>query len=729
MRNPPKCAACTLLVLLLIAVAASGQTYKSHIDHPIVRYKMAARLDPITKKVQGHYTLTWWNHTEDTIPDLYFHLYLNAFKNIDSTWMREASGTRRRDLLKNWTAKPEGEKWGWVDVNKLQIVGGPDLTKSMTFVHPDDDNALDQTVMRVVLPNPIPPKGTIELAVDFTSKLPRALARTGYDDDYFLVAQWFPKIGVYEGPGDRGRTQGAWNCHQFHASTEFYADFGTWDVELTVPANFVIGATGFQRSQKANPDGTTTYNFYQEDVHDFAWTASPRFIKLTRNFEWNKEVGGAELLEWSRILNLPAADVGLRDVTVTLLLQPDHRGLAERYFRAAFNGLKYFGLWYGQYPYDTLTVVDPARGSNTGGMEYPTFITGGTYFWPGEYSLSPEGVTVHEFGHQFWYGLVANNEFEESWLDEGFNTYSTGKVLETAYPGSCSYESVLGMPIPVFRWLSVTVPPFPFAGVGPVPIGSYFSCTGVSERTGARGSYLAHAKDDEVVRNGWQYLMGGSYSVNSYARTGLNLRTLEAYLGAETMARVMRTYHQRWRYKHPTMKDFIAVVNEVSGRDMDWFFQQFFYSSNQVNYAVTDIEIVPLEGKIGVYDEEGRKQTYLEKSAMAAFEKSKEKRYRSTVVVRRLGEVMAPVDIAIRFENGDTVREQWDGKYRWTKFVYEKPSKVQWAEVDPERKLVLDANFTDNSRTTEEENRAAAKWYVRWIFWIENLFFAAGFFS
>jgi hypothetical protein len=690
---------------------------------------MAARLDPATKKIQGHYTLTWWNHTEDSIPDLYFHLYLNAFKNIDSTFLRESAVSRRHDLLKDWKAKPEEEKWGWVEVNKLQVAGGADLTKAMTFVHPDDDNAADQTVMRVALPQPIPPHGSIDLSVDFTSKLPRALARTGYDGDYFLVAQWFPKIGVYEGPGDRGRKQGGWNCHQFHANTEFYADYGVWDVDLTVPSNFLLGATGFPRSERRNADGTTTYNFYQEDVHDFAWTTSPQFLKVTRSFEWGKEVRADELVNWTRILNLPAEQVALRDVSVTLLLQPSNRSLADRYFRAAFNGLKYFGLWYGQYPYDTLTVVDPARGSNTGGMEYPTFITGGTYFWPGEYSFSPEGVTVHEFGHQFWYALVGNNEFEEAWLDEGFNTYSTGKVLEAAYSKGCDYEHVLGMPIQAFPWLQVNLPRFPFAGVGGIPLGPYFSCVQSPQRTGGRGFYLEHAKDDELIHNGWQYLSGASYGVNSYARTALTLRTLESYLGAETMARVMRTYHQRWRYRHPTMQDFINVVNEVSGRDMSWFFQQFFYNSNQVNYAVTDLQTTPLEGKTGIYDEGGKKTPYLEKSAAEAFEKSKDKRYRSTVVVRRLGEAVAPVEVVVQFENGETVREQWDGKYRWVKFVYEKPSKVKSAEVDPERKLALDANFTDNSWTAQEDNRAAAKWYVRWIFWIENLFFAAGFFA
>ena len=160
---------------------------------------------------------------------------------------------------------------------------------------------------------------------------------------------------------------------------------------------------------------------------------------------------------------------------------------------------------------------------------------------------------------------------------------------------------------------------------------------------------------------------------------------------------------------------------------MGWFFQQFFYNSNVVDYAVTEITNTPLEGKVGIYGEGGKKIPYLEKAASEAFDKEKDKHHRSTVVVRRLGEVTAPVDVVVHFENGDMAREHWDGQYRWVKFVYDK--SVKSAEVDPERKLVLDTNMTNNSLLVKQDNSAAAKWYVRWIFWLENLFMAASFFS
>ena len=720
----------TAMALALgIALRLQGQTYQTQIEHPIVQYQMSAKLDPATKTIKGHYVLAWWNHTDDTIPDLYFHLYLNAFKNMDSSFLQEASSRRREGALKDWLSIPGKDKWGWVQIDHIQIVNGADLTPLVTYSHPDDNNSQDQTVARIQLPQAISSKGTIELSVDFTSKLPRALSRTGYDGNYFLAGQWFPKIGVYEGPGERGRATGGWNCHEFHANTEFYADYGSYDVALTVPSNYVVGATGQARNTQKNPDSTTTYNFYQQDVHDFAWTASPRFLKAERAFDWGKQVRGDEVVKWGEILELPAAEMALRNVAVTLLLQPDHRGLADRYFQAIFNGLKYYGLMYGKYPYDTLTVVDPPRNSNTSGMEYPTFIVAGTSFWPGKHEFNPELVTIHEFGHQYWYGLVGNNEFEEAWLDEGLTTYSTSQVLTAAYGAPCAYLHFLGIPIPAFSWLNVPVPSFPFAKVGSIPLGPYLSCVQEPERTAGRSRYLEHATDDNLARNGWQYLSGDSYGANSYARTALTLESLQGYLGRDVMARVMRAYQQQWRYRHPTTRDFMDVVNQVSGKNLDWFFRQFFYASNVADYAVTSIANEPLLGRIGFYDENGNKVYYPQRDAEKANEKSKEKRYRSTVMVQRLGGAEAPVDLEVKFENGEVAHERWDGKYRWAKFTYEKNTKVESAQVDPKQVLVLDANFSNNSLTLKASKWFALKWYLRWIFWVENLFFAAGFFS
>ena len=136
----------------------------------------------------------------------------------------------------------------------------------------------------------------------------------------------------------------------------------------------------------------------------------------------------------ARLLGVSAAELKLKPVRMILLIQPEHRSQTDRHFRAITNALKWFGLWYGAYPYETITIVDPPYGAGgAGGMEYPTLITGGTVLRVAEHEATPEEVVVHEFGHQYWYGMVGSNEFEESWLDEGLNTYSTGKLIDQVY--------------------------------------------------------------------------------------------------------------------------------------------------------------------------------------------------------------------------------------------------------------------------------------------------------
>ncbi len=223
----------------------------------------------------------------------------------------------------------------------------------------------------------------------------------------------FPKIGVLEDTG--------WNCHQFHANTEFFADYGVYDVRITAPTGWVVGATGVQQNERDNADGTTTHRYYQEDVHDFAWTTSPDYVDLTDRFE----------------------HPSLKNVEIRLLLQPEHTRQAERHFEVTRTALRQYGEWYGAHPYNYITVVDPAWQSDShlqglslaAGMEYPTLITAGTKWLIPTAGIRLESVTVHETGHQFWYGLIANNEFEHAWLDEGLTTFSTARIMaETLSP-------------------------------------------------------------------------------------------------------------------------------------------------------------------------------------------------------------------------------------------------------------------------------------------------------
>jgi hypothetical protein len=626
----------------------------------VVDYHIAVKLDAVRKTLDGQEQLTWKNPSTDTVSELWFHLYLNAFKNSKSTFLHESGGELRGDRM------VEG-KWGWINVTSMRVAG-VDLMPQARFEHPDDDNADDRTVLRVPLPQPVPPGGTITLDITFKAQLPQVFARSGYAGDYFLVGQWFPKVAVYEPAGMRERKVGGWNCHQYHATSEFYADFGHFLVDITVPSTFVVGATGERRTERANKDGTTTYTYEQSDVHDFAWTADPQFVEVRAKFSATTDVKPAEYAAVSRLLDRPLDEVRLSDVQIILLLQPSHRPQLERHIDAIKAGLKYFGLWYGRYPYRTITVVDPGLGgSGSEGMEYPTFITGGTTLlanWgPFKDTVGPEMVVVHEFGHQFWYGMEANNEFEEAWLDEGINSYSTGRVMETAFA----------------RYGSEQLP-----GVH------------LNERDMLRVLNSPEFRFGIIQQPAWTYQDSEDYAFFSYMKPELTLRTLENYLGRQTMARIMRTFQERWRFRHPCTDDFFAVANEVAGQDLSWYLNAAIKTNQILDYEVGSVT-----------------------STQVGWGKTPS--YRSQVIVQRRGEMVMPVDIALKFEGQPVQRIHWDGADRFVRYDFTRAQPLLWANVDPDRKIELDVDWLNNSRRTSSDARVATKWSMSLMFVVQAL--------
>jgi hypothetical protein len=632
------------VVAALSMIALPHAVLGAPLSPRIANYRINARYDGTAHTITAHETLTWRNTTREPAVDLYFHLYLNAFASSHSSFMRGLG-----DAWVEWLRRhPHG--WGYSMVNAVHI-GGSDLTPRMQFVHPDDDNLDDRTVFRVPLDKPLRPGATLDVEIDFVAKLPKIFARTGYAGPFTFVAQWFPKIGVYQ--------DGAWNCHQYHSTTEFFADFGTYDVTLTVPRSGVVGATGSLRDRHDDADGTQTLRFVAEDVHDFAWTIDPRFRSI-------EDTTG--------------------DTHVQLLVQPNHVDQADRYVSAARAALQHYEEWIGPYPYPQLTVVDPGpRGSGAGGMEYPTLITVGTTWWMPRGVRLPELVTVHEFGHQYWYGMVATNEFEEAWLDEGVNTYLEGKIMDAVY-GPASSVDVRGMHLD-----SVTL---------------------------ERLRYLMSAQHDPMTRYAWKFLDRSSYSAISYSKTALVLDTLDRYLGGDRLRAALAVYFDRWRFRHPRGGDFLASVEQSAGEDLSWYFDQVVNNTGLLDYAVTQVNAEEAEQLTGYAFKDGRAGEDITP------EPSEEKRYRNEVVIERLGSVHMPVEVQIVFDDGSVTNERWDGRDPWRRFEYTGTQRVEWAVVDPNRALPLDFNRLNNSRMRESGTRGLVRLAGRWGFWFQNLLYA-----
>jgi hypothetical protein len=621
-------------------------------------YVLHATLTPASRTLTGTGRLSWRNTSTLPTSELQFHLYWNAWRDHESTWMRELRRGRNPRALDRPADSPRGA----IDVTRLTVAshaGPSNLVERARFLAPDDGNAEDRTVWAVPLDRPVVPGETIEIEMAWTARVPLPFARTGGLGDYFFISQWFPKIAVLQNEG--------WNAHQFHLATEFFADFGSYDVSLTVPAPWLVGATGREQGVSPAADGMVTHRFTQDDVHDFAWATSPRFVEVRERI----------------------TEAGLPPVDVRLLLQPEHRDQASRHVAAARVALRSFGRWFGPYPYGHVTIIDPvtvmdpmAQGESTGGMEYPTLITAGTVWGSPWRVADPEEVVIHELGHQFWYGLVATNEFEHAWMDEGLTTYATARAMAEAYPGrfvagAQYFGGLVSWPYEDVRWS---------LDVDGLRSNSYRLTTGWNTPQTATWRF-------------WPATAGGT----SYSRTALWLATLEQHIGWPTLQRVLAAHFSRGMFRHPTPEEFFATASEVSGQDLAWFFDAVQRSDATFDYAVGPVISAPREGT--------------------------DRRIRTTVVVRRLAEGIFPVTVRMRFADGTMTDERWHGADRWRTFDYERESKLVAVEIDPERVLALDVNRVNNSwSATPHGERAADRWALRWMGWLQHVLVTYAFF-
>ena len=607
----------------------------------VVHYEIDAKYDATTHTVDATEVLTYHNLTGQALDHFPFHLYQNAFQP-KATFVRDAKLMGTRDTgYEKW----EDKLYGSEDIKSIELVGQGDLTSQLRYIAPDDGNKDDKTVVDLPVPKPIAPGAFAQFKIAFKTKFPETQARSGWKRDFVLGGQWFPKVGVW--------WHGAWNCHQYHNTTEFFADFGVFDVKLTVPQNEVVGASGVMVEQKSNPDNTQTVTYHGDDIHDFAWTASPRY--KVRESVYQSQMGPIHL---------------------RFLMQPAHWSQAERHEKITRDTLDRFEKWYGPYPYKTLTVVDPEPDSAAGGMEYPTFITGdSSWFMPNGLYL-PEIVVEHEFGHQYWYGMVATNEFEDAWMDEGINSYTEVKVLDSILGKSTSIMNIAG------------------ATMG--------------EREEQRLGYLSAADRDPIAEKAYDYYNSNSYGGITYGKTASVLVTLESIVGEDTMAKAMHVYFMKYRFTHPTKEDFLKTIEEVSGKDLRWYFNQAIYGSQVMDYEVLDVNSFPLN-----WYEDEKKDARKDKNGDDTV-------YQSYVSLHRKEDFVMPVEVEIVFRDSknheEKVREQWDGKDRWIRFSYVKKAKVVSAEIDPDHTVQLDRNDFNNSYVVEGNGKATIKLSTYWLF-------------
>ncbi len=610
-------------------------------EHPeeVASYTMRASLDPSAHTVHGTGAVVWKNASKKAVSELWLHLYLNAFKNQSSVFMRAPVGGFRG------TTVPK--EWGTIDVRKLVLVDGEtrhDCLKALELKRPGDE---DETDARLPLPREVAPGESITLEMEWDDKLPSIVERTGFDGRFHMVAQWFPKIAKIE-------EDGTFAHFPFHHLGEFYADYGTYDVTLDVPSSFTIGATGPAVESKEE-NGRRIERHVQRDIHDFAWTAFDEWIEKKER---------------------------ITDVDVRILYPPGYEDVADRELGAMRFALPHFGARYGKYPYGVLTVVHPpATAQEAGGMEYPTLITTGGDAWMPSGLRLPELVTIHEFGHQYFYGLLASNEVKWPFLDEGLNSYAEEEAIQ-AWKGAGGVVDLLGLTL------------------------------GGAEAHAVRANVYEH--DDRVAQPAYAFATGGTYGALVYSRTATVLETLRRVFGDAAMQRTMGTYARRFRFTHPKPDDLVATFRAEMGDRAADALKAALFDKGWIDFTILATSSHEARAAAGIFDREGRRET-------VPAEKTRGK-YDGWVLVSRRGTISLPVDIELVAEDGSRTRVPWDGLTDNVRIPYSGSSPLRSAVIDPDDKILLDDNPEDNFATAWGRSSAGApRTLERATFWASIL--------
>jgi hypothetical protein len=705
----------------------------SELPEVFLRYDISAKLLAEERKVVGEEVVRWTNPTGQTIDRVPLHLYLNAFSSTATTWTRGSTALRDFDFGRYVDAY--GDPWGYIDVDEVAqdtrgLGGDEEAAKAeLGYIQPNDGNPFDRTLAEVTLPTPVPAGGELVLRLRFTARMPVTIARTGCAEGWCHVAQWFPKIGVWDDAAKRGRLSGGWAARQFHGPTEFYADYADWDVKLDVPEGWKVVATGRYVGDAGGADGTTKvkaeeagfdrFHYRQRAVHDFAWVAMREALVVTHRHDPEGPGGPIDISY--------VAPLG-RESDIAEL-----RAVAEKTFDV-------MGTRVGPYPYDTMKVlVPPWRAQESMGMEYPTLVTAG----PGDPLLDrfglermhlQYGVTAHELIHNYFYGLVGNDEQQEALLDEGFTTFWEQQVMAAIDEERGPYRDFAGLPV---------------------------SGMDLSRgRLKGRGAKVREA----AVRRPANLFYEGTTGMNVYARVGITMGTAQRRFGADAVDAVMSTYFARWRFAHPTVEDFFSVLDEKGPPEMAAFVKEALRAREIPDFAVDEVASERWEAPSGwLATASGRTEldhTRMEEAQMlplALPKSAKEEDGKATLVVTDPGWVTAdgrsaeggvsrvlltpekgtpqegferedgdywrttvrltgpgwkhlPTSVRLVFADGATILHEWDGRATWRMLELLRPAPLVEVLIDPESKNLIDLDPGNDGKRLEPADAQASTW-------------------
>ncbi|MBN1433201.1 M1 family metallopeptidase [Candidatus Fermentibacterales bacterium] len=508
-----------LLAIFLSAPASAGAP-----GHPgpecTADYELDVRLEPDSSLVSGRVTILFTNGVSTLVDTLWLHLYPNAYRDETTAFGRDMDARASY----SFRASPPDEK-GFILLRDWTADGQP---VEMT---------VDETLAFTLLPQPLLEGDSVELAGEFTVHVPEVWSRMGRVGESYAMTQWYPKVCVLD---ERG-----WHLSRYRAEGEFYGDFGQYTVRIELPVDYVVAATGRCDSVLLSPDSATRIETWAAGpVHDFAWMAGPDATVRDHLFVYPDSMGGCS-------------------ISVHLVLLDDSPDYWSEVPAIVDSTLLYYGQWYAPYPYGDLWVADCSM-IGFAGMEYPQLVQVGRGV---PFLRVLEMVLMHEIGHQWFYGMLANDEVDEAWLDEGMNTFSELRYFERKYGPEGNLTSTPS-------WLAELSD---------------------TEQTVMVYSGSAVEGESRPVLSTATDAGDGSYSTGAtyYSKPALFLRLLQQQAGPELFDLAMRLYFERFTFHHPHSDDFQAILEEVSGRSWQEEFDFWLRGRSSIDVLVSDLRALP----------------------------------------------------------------------------------------------------------------------------------------
>jgi len=524
---------------LLIVFLLSFQLINAQEDwQQTVNHTIEVSLNDTNHRLIAIQKVEYINNSPDTLEYIYFHLWPNAYKNNSTAFAKQKRIEKANGGTTQFHFSKKEEKGFMYDVS---------FKSGTTLKHELDSTHID--ICKVILNKPLFPGQRITLENTFNVQLPASFSRLGHEGQSYQISQWFPKPAVYNLNG--------WHPFPYLDQGEFFYEYGKYDVSITLPENYTVGATGvlqnadeIKRMNKLAEKSKNTQDFKKEDsypasskkmktlryvqdnVHDFAWFADKRFNV------WKSEItlpnSGRKVTSWQLFLNSSADEwiEGITDIDTAIY---------------------YYSLWVGDYPYDHVTAVDGALSAG-GGMEYPMV------------TVTLQDAIIHEVGHNWFYGILGSNERKYPWMDEGFNTYIENRIHKLQNKKNGLVDGKIGE----------------LSGISKFP--KHYNMMWGYQSEASRNL-------DQAIQLHSTNYTSMNYGTMVYYKSTVALNYLQEYLGEDLMNKCLQTYFNRWKFQHPYPKDVKAIFEEVTNQDLSWFFDHLITTTKSPDFKASQVEV------------------------------------------------------------------------------------------------------------------------------------------